>query len=325
MQLIFSPHRSVSSKPSFRYRVAGRELVTDRPVAALQGLRSGRGAHGSATNRGNAGRAVVAGTPHLVYDGPGWLGGYERRVVSWAGSDGYEITVEIAEEQTARFLVDPSGNTITCTSIAAPGQRQLIEEAAMGPALAVALALHDVFCLHASAALAPQGVVVFLGDSAAGKSTLASYLASQQGPGWPLVADDMLALEWREDSLVAHTDFPQPRLAPHAQPGRLVTSPQPLAALVCLQPESPPAAGRATVSAATLPPSEAVHVLASQTLALRLFDRPLTVGHLTFVSQLVSSIGVVSLRYPHTAVSLPATQNVLESQVLRHAGTAAAK
>jgi hypothetical protein len=66
-------------------------------------------------------------------------------------------------------------------------------------------------CLHASAVVLPGGAVGFLGFNRAGKSSLAaSFLAA----GFPLLTDDVLAVERNAGRLFAQPSYPQMRLWP---------------------------------------------------------------------------------------------------------------
>jgi hypothetical protein len=63
--------------------------------------------------------------------------------------------------------------------------------------------------LHASAVVADEGAIAFLGTSGRGKSTLATYLARQ---GLPALTDDCLLLEQRDGNLIATPSYPGFRL-----------------------------------------------------------------------------------------------------------------
>jgi hypothetical protein len=75
-------------------------------------------------------------------------------------------------------------------------QRLLIAQA-----LPFAAVLQGLEVLHASAVVAEQGAVAFLGPSGAGKTSLALALCRR---GASFLADDVLALEAAQDTLVGH-------------------------------------------------------------------------------------------------------------------------
>lgn len=64
----------------------------------------------------------------------------------------------------------------------------------MSLTLPIAAALNKLTPIHASAVSTPEGAVVFLGDSGAGKSTTALALA--QCTRWPMLSDDVCAVSW---------------------------------------------------------------------------------------------------------------------------------
>lgn len=93
-----------------------------------------------------------------------------------------------------------------------PGQ----EEAAarlnlLGVALAVAQHQRGRLVLHGSVVAVDGRAVAFLGGSGWGKSTLA---ASLHAAGYPLIADDLVSLEFVDGVALAHPAYPQQKLWP---------------------------------------------------------------------------------------------------------------
>jgi len=85
----------------------------------------------------------------------------------------------------------------------APGVDEgLLRLIILGPVLAALLHLRGHLVLHASAVASPGGAMIFLGGSGWGKSTIAATLCSY---GYPLVADDVLAVHQENGS---HRVFP---------------------------------------------------------------------------------------------------------------------
>jgi hypothetical protein len=80
----------------------------------------------------------------------------------------------------------------------------------VGPGLGIALRLRGTICLHAAAALAPAGAVAIMGDSGAGKSTTVAALVSA---GWPLLCDDIAAIDNAPGQLSVRPGYPAMRVA----------------------------------------------------------------------------------------------------------------
>jgi hypothetical protein len=83
----------------------------------------------------------------------------------------------------------------------------------VGPALAMALAQRGDHVLHASAVAIEGRAVAFAGFSGGGKSTLAAALHER---GFPLVADDVVAVRVRDGRAIAVPGYPQQKLWPSA-------------------------------------------------------------------------------------------------------------
>jgi len=113
------------------------------------------------------------------------------------------------------FLIDKDGEDLW---VSWPEDRTL-EDAVVylfGPALALALRLRQITCLHASAVVIDDAAVVFLGPAGAGKSTTA---AAFRKLGFTVLADDVVALTPGEDGYVAQPAHPQLRLWPDTVAG----------------------------------------------------------------------------------------------------------
>ena len=81
----------------------------------------------------------------------------------------------------------------------------------LGSVLAFALRLRGSTCLHASAVAVDERAVAFVGAVGAGKSTLAAALARR---GYPVIADDVVALAETDEGFVVHPGPPRIRLWP---------------------------------------------------------------------------------------------------------------
>jgi len=250
----------------------------------------------------------------IVYRGPVWIGAAERPAVSRRSPAGYRI--DIGGVGRIDVVADGSNALVHPLSEAAEASGQETEpartvtaslsaEAALGPALVLALALGGTFCLHASAVALPgraggEGrVVAFLGPTGAGKSTLARLLDGAR-PGWLRAADDVLPVVWSAEGPRACPRFPQLKLPNGGQPGARVPEIMPLTALYLLAPPPERAAARprAPVGWRRLSPREAVLALVRNTVAARLFDGALLERHLDLCAALVARLGVAELSYP---------------------------
>lgn len=107
-----------------------------------------------------------------------------------------------------RFAVDAAGTEVW----AEWADEATLEDTAtylLGPVAALLLRLRGCVPLHASAVLLDGGAVAFAGTSGAGKSTLAAAFARL---GRTVIADDVLAVDAREDALLVHPAYPRVRL-----------------------------------------------------------------------------------------------------------------
>jgi hypothetical protein len=146
-----------------------------------------------------------------------WSGG--GAAGPWRGrlGDGEELTIEWGRErdlllsygERARFLLDPSGESLLCAPrepAALDWQRVLLSRVL--PNVSVARGRE---ALHASAVDTPLGVVAIAAPSGTGKSTLASELIRR---GWPLFADDVLTLGRGGEEVEAYPSAPHMNVDP---------------------------------------------------------------------------------------------------------------
>jgi hypothetical protein len=190
-------------------------------------------------------------------------------------------------------------------------------ETALGPALALALAAHGVFCLHAGAVERQGRVVALVGESGRGKSTLAAFLG--HGRGWRRLADDVLPVTSALDSgTVGLPHFPQLKLAPGTQVTADVPHRLPLGAVYVL--ERPAGASTSTedlgpANASLSPPLDtraAMLALVRHTVAARLFDRTLSTAHMRFCAEAAASVPVRRVAYPLLPEALPRVRDLME-------------
>jgi hypothetical protein len=140
---------------------------------------------------------------------------------TWTGllGDGRGLTIEHGVSGEVRFtyggadrfLLDPPRRALLCAprSTGRGWQRALLTKVLANVSL-----ICGYEALHASAVESPHGTVVVLARSGAGKTTLAIELMRR---GWPLVADDVLALRSRGGAVLAFPATPHINL-PDEQP-----------------------------------------------------------------------------------------------------------
>jgi hypothetical protein len=220
-----------------------------------------------------------------VYSDEAFLNGAMRSVACSLGRSGHVLEVRGA----GVFTVTPDGTSIEYAE--EPGaDPSLLEAVRLGPALILALALQERFCLHASAVLIGGKAVAFLGDSGAGKSTLATLL-SRAGLA-QRVADDILPVG---AGPAAFPGFPQLKLSPEEQPCRSLPESLPLAAVYLLE---PPIDGEAEVASRLLGKRDGMVALLAHTVAARLFGPDLLAQHLQIFAGIAERVPVRRLGYP---------------------------
>ena len=111
-----------------------------------------------------------------------------------------------------RFWLEPKGSEVWVTW--ADGLTlQDMSSYLLGPVMGLVLRLRGRVCLHASALVVNGQAVVIVGRSGAGKSTTAAALGAR---GYPVLADDVVALDDRDGLVHAFPGYPRLRLWPSA-------------------------------------------------------------------------------------------------------------
>jgi len=242
---------------------------------------------------------------NLIAHTEGWVAGAERTVETWSVPPGLLLKVAGASD----FYISPDGLDILCAGQEQGSSRlnEVDRKVLLGPVMVLALSLRGAWSLHASAAIFHNNLVLFLGESGQGKSTLSAYLANL--PGWRLVADDILPVTITANGVVAWPHFPQLKLPMQAQPGPGL--PEQLAiGKVCVLSD----AGADDLPALQrCPNSKAVQVYLGHTAGSRLFDPDLLARHLAFCSRATEKVPVYNLAYPHRLDALPMLKGLLEN------------
>lgn len=184
------------------YRVYGLNLASDR---SLDRLRPGTGSPDLTLFSVGAGSTAL---PPDTVD-PAYVSPYRNaegdtilRLYRRDADDLLRFT------DVADFAVGPS--TITCEPLD-PRHDHRVDIYLLGTVLAFCLERSGVPALHASAVSLEGRAVAFLSDTGAGKSALASAFMCA---GDPLLTDDILAIDRRDDRYMGRPGYAQVRLWP---------------------------------------------------------------------------------------------------------------
>lgn len=227
----------------------------------------------------------------------GWLAGTERTVKS--SYVGEKCRLEV--DGIADFLLDFTCQQVVCETLHENVSIYTLEEMLLGPPVITMLASREIWCLHASAVEINGKVVLFLGPSGQGKSTLAAYAAHSGNPHLRRLADDLLPCTIRNEGVMALPSFPQLKLQAREQHPSFWNETFAIDAVIMLEAASfdsgicllPVSAGRAA------------RKLIEQTAIVSLFSRALHEKHLEFVAGLMGKVPVYTLQFPHDYDQLP--------------------
>jgi hypothetical protein len=289
------------------YRAANLEFCLACPISELAPF-AVRGARSEFRSR--LPLLDVAEPPRCV---TGWVGGVERELeirfappgilLGVAGGSSLFIAPggRIARVGIGKHL-DQDGSTTP------PPWTDVDRGLLLGPALVLALALEETWCLHSSAVAFGRQVIMFLGDSGQGKSTLAAYLAATDGASWRLAADDILPITADAAGVRAWPRFPQLKLPPEEQPGPTLPEQIPVSVICSL--ESAPE--DAEPDAHRLSDTQAATTVVRHTAGTRLFDGALLTKHLGFCVQVARQVPVYRLKVPRCVDALADVRRSLE-------------
>ncbi|MEO7974692.1 MAG: hypothetical protein ABIU84_14005 [Thermoanaerobaculia bacterium] len=271
-----------SAKRGFLQRLAGELVWCDLPLTS-------DATDADLTTRP---RSAPDRTWTAIYDGPGLVAGGLERIRSARGDLGsYRVTHADGEN----FILSSDGSSIRRQ--APPSNELPLPDIsrALGAPLALALALREIYLLHASAIAFPDGSVIALtAVSGGGKSTLAGAASAHLTQGLRRVADDQLPVRLgRSPAALPH--FPQLKLRPQDQYPADASPAVAFRALVELQVD--PACDAAELVRETGP--EAIQSLVRATVASKLFDREMLTQHFNACASAALVLPVYRLRYPH--------------------------
>jgi hypothetical protein len=241
----------------------------------------------------------------LISRTEGWVAGAQRDLETWSAATGFLVRVAGGSD----FIISPDGKEVRCASQQQGGEilNEANRQILLGPVIVLALALRGVWSLHASVAIFNDNLILFLGESGQGKSTLAAYLANNEG--WRLAADDILPVSMGVESVMAWPHFPQLKLPMQAQPGPGLPEQLPIGKVCVLS----DAGVDEMPGLELLPASQAVQVWLGHTAGTRLFNPDLLSKHLVFCSRAAEQVPVRRLMYPHQWKALPQIKKLLEN------------
>lgn len=240
-------------------------------------------------------------------------------------------------EEIADFCISKSGKKIYCHPMPDIPE-ETIRHLLIDQVLPRCLAYQGKIILHASAALHDKGLLVFLGDSGVGKSTLAGdfHLA-----GMPAVSDDCLWIKesrrrivgvpsyanlrlWEDSAEVLFASKEFRSIAHYSAKKRLLFDEQgfpdqtkgyPVLAVIALSlPGSP---SEQEIALSPLSPQEAYIEFIKHTFQLFMNDPEKISRHMETLGQLVPRLPVFRLSIPHDYDLLPAVRRAILEQVAR--------
>lgn len=229
------------------------------------------------------------------------VGGGMRRVEVWSGAFGFLLKVAGGGE----VCILPDGGAI----LSVDSRREITRldhDILLGPALVLALALRSVWSLHCSAAMYKDCLMVFMGESGEGKSTLAEFLSDSQTGDWIRITDDILPISV-ETGVDAWPRFPQLKL-----PSRTWFQPSIPERIRVNRVFLLKRAAEDDVPGLQLRPrGKAVQSLISHTAGARLFDQQLLAAHMSFVKRVAEIVPVYELTVPRRITALEDVKNLL--------------
>lgn len=222
------------------------------------------------------------------------------------------------------FYISP--DRIVCHQLE-PDNDHLVELRFLGAAMAYWLEESGTPVFHASTTIVNNKAIGFLASSFTGKTSLTAAFVNA---GYPLLADDVLAVRENGDSYWGQPGYPLMRMWPeqaesfvgnykilptvHPESskrqvpigpdgfGTFENQPYPLQALFLLERID----GNTSVNINLLPPSHAVFKLSANTLLSEIFHvLPNMTTRLEFIGRLVQQIPVYNLSYPAGLEHLP--------------------
>jgi hypothetical protein len=269
-----------------RYRLAGRCLSVDRelPLAASVRVDACRDAF-SIRKRDTI---EIPGTQSRFSS---WVAGHDR-AVSGVRAEAGRIAWHV--DGIGDFMVDLE-ESVGFYDGRTPTAPDALQEILLGPFAVLMLASADCFSLHASGSEIAGKSCLFLGDSGAGKSTIARELMAR---GFPRTADDLSPVDLA-DGFQHRPGFPQLKVRDDLQYGLREPQSLEIGGLFFIEQgeDTEPRAARADRS-------WAFEQLLRQTMSVKLFNAQLLAAHMRFIGALVESVPCWRVAYPHREASI---------------------
>ncbi len=222
----------------------------------------------------------------------------------------------------ADFILRPE--SITC-ELLDPTVEYMVEICLLGHVFGYFLERSGFSPIHGASVEVDGAAALLVDDRTGGKSTLS---ASFVRAGYPLIADDISALEIREEEILCRRGYPQVKLTPEqakyfvgsadgfplvhpayeklsvpvSEFGRIADGPAEVARIYVLERQIEPG----PVRVETIPPGEALIELIRHTFITEIIDATdLKVPRMKRLARIAQSVPVKRLRYPTGYESLP--------------------
>ncbi len=292
-----------NAQQQFAYKICDQLILCNKQLQSLSAF--------STTMDEDAGKfspseAPIIDNQEISFEGTSWLVEKHRKIICSKTINGLIVDVP---EITA-FFVSHDGCQITqladCKSTTKYSELEL-EYILLGPAFMLALALNQLFALHASAVCFEDKAILFTGASGFGKSTMAREL--QQMSGLERLSDDISIISKSQLNFCLNADFPQLKLQHKSQNSQgSLTS---LRAIIVLDRQS----DTDNISLIALDSINAVQVLLNHSVAVQLFDRTLATQHLKFMADLAARVPIYKLAYPDGLEKIPQIAGILKREL----------
>ncbi|HEY8597155.1 MAG TPA: hypothetical protein VIL85_01920, partial [Thermomicrobiales bacterium] len=300
--------RSATPPRLFAYHAYGLTLHAQLPLPELR----------PATEQSVPDIVIHLGTPDAI--SPAWRG-------PGAHFDDPLREVALVYTEGGSFFIRGGREVIV---VPMPGQDEAaIRLNLLGVALAVAQHQRGRLVLHGSVVAADGRAVAFLGGSGWGKSTLA---ASLHNAGYPLIADDLVSLEFVDGVALAHPAYPQQKLWPDTATA-LGTDPATLPPLVATAtkralrlggpfPRAPLPLRRLYVLAEAATPAliplagpTALAECVRHSFCVGLLSRSGDAAHFRQCADLLRQVAVARLERPKEFATLPVVRRLIEADL----------
>lgn len=233
-----------------------------------------------------------AGQRTTTHQVRGWLSSAWRDVTVWHSETiGYALKVG----GVGRYAISADGADIWELEADAEASVQQREETLIGPVLILAMSLQGRWAFHSSAVTVDNEAILFLGESGAGKSTIARYLHERDRHHVFQIADDILLTSLLASSFDALPHYAQLKLPVEQWPSREISMRIPIRVAFVIDVER---TRDRRINITALRGRQASMALVRHTVATRLFGPTLLDNHVAFCARAAESIPIGLLTYP---------------------------